>query len=216
MRKKTQRQDERRGQPGPVGLETIIPRIGKTPRARLAWAVNLVHRDLKSLTPGDYENLRLELAAFLYRPIPDRYFRHLKAHLGELPSRPLEPVPWPEVPDILHRIREVIECVVRREPFSALENAGTLRLIWNQHERRWFHVFITQDSLADQAADTLWPLIVAWGHLVRTCPAPKKRGKPGEACGAWFVAKRPNQLFCTSMCQSRASTRAKRNREREG
>ena len=45
---------------------------------------------------------------------------------------------------------------------------------------------------------------------MRTCPAPKIRGKAGETCDLPFHPKRPNQVYCSATCQSRANTRASR------
>jgi len=45
---------------------------------------------------------------------------------------------------------------------------------------------------------------------VKECPAPLARGAKDERCGRWFLAGRPNQIYCSPRCQSRATTRAAR------
>ena len=45
-------------------FEFILPRIGETKKERLAWVVRVVQREPRELIPGDWDNLRLELAAF--------------------------------------------------------------------------------------------------------------------------------------------------------
>src|SRR5262245_24169824 len=75
-------------------FDVIVPRIGRSTQERLEWVVDLVQRK-EELTPGDRENLRLELAALieLGRPLPSWYLQRLRRHIGKLPKSALEPVP---------------------------------------------------------------------------------------------------------------------------
>ena len=71
--------------------------------------------------------------------------------------------------------------------------------------RRWDGV---EFGWPGRAAQTLGDLIEKEGSFLKECPAPLPRDE--EACGVWFVAKRPKQEYCSATCQSRASTRAAR------
>jgi hypothetical protein len=50
--------------------------------------------------------------------------------------------------------------------------------------------------------------IQEYGHLIKKCPAQAIRAAKGETCGKWFLAKRPNQDYCSATCVSRKTTRA--------
>ena len=44
---------------------------------------------------------------------------------------------------------------------------------------------------------------------VKKCPALKSRSK--ELCGTWFMASRPDQVYCSARCLSRMTSRNYRN-----
>lgn len=189
-RKGARRATEKGGYP-----RTALPRqFGwRTLRDRLAWAVALVQREPREMTPGDRENLRLGLWAFpIYLP-SDR--------IGLLPPDEQE------VREILKRFGDMIAKAARREE---IERRGKPPLIlsWNSQTGRYTELARLADP--DACERTLWILLREYGHLVKDCPAPAVRAKAGETCGVRFVAKRPNQDYCSATCQSRASTRAAR------
>jgi len=117
--------------------------------------------------------------------------------------------------DILERMREVIARAVKREPVLLREtrSSETVGLVWFAERSTWVPTSSLGGSMnqADHAALALGDLLREAGALLKECPAPASRSKQGETCGVWFVAKRPNQEYCSAVCQSRASTRAKRS-----
>ena len=193
-------------------FDAIVPRIGRSTQERLEWIVAVVQRK-EELTPGDRENLRLELAAFTWlgNPLPAWYLQRLRRHIGKVPKSHLGPVPADAIPLILERLRRNIGFVVKQTPHYPFDKNAQLWRAWDEHTGKWSAVlFRWEADWRDAAAEALDRLIAAHGHLVKECPAPAVRGKVDEICGRWFVAKRPNQDYCSATCQSRASTRAAR------
>lgn len=191
--------------------EVALDRIGRTPRERLAWVVSLAEKAPKDFLPGDWENLRLELAVFCSYGPSGFYEAGLAARGGEIVRPSVE-----EAKQLHTMLGEMILLAIQRkriplgsvtrEPVVSWDNRGK-RFLWAEvpYRKGW--------SL--RAKEVLAALLVDFGHLVKECPAPAPRGQEGEACGTWFVAGRPNQDYCTPQCRSRATTRMYRGRKRE-
>lgn len=201
-------------------VEFVHRRIGTTPRDRLAWVVGLVQRNPKEMTPGDRENLGLELAGFY----------HFEARAKGEPYIYSDE----EVQEVLRAFGVVIERAVQRERISVggimqeVEKAFAgkggrpqhphrpgdiltdLAVVWDDQGGRFIPWEAEVAAWTTRAVRALVRLIMGYGHLVKECPAPAPRGEEGETCGTWFVAKRPNQEYCSATCQSRATTRANR------
>jgi len=106
-------------------------------------------------------------------------------------------------------IGEIIQRAVRRENITTGLAKIEATLWWDVKAGRFWAWEV--DEHADWkllATRALGLLIAEYGHLLKECPSPPKRGKAGEICGTWFVARRVNQEYCSAVCQSRASTRA--------
>ncbi len=194
-------------------LEQFLSRISREPRDRLAWVVTLVQRGTGAMTRGDRANLQGELAAFLSLGVMGLARESLRP--GATWSKALRKIsvvtPLPDdIPGILMQVKRMIGPVVKRQRILLEERTGPIELLWNTAFGRWYPCDNRKLNMADLAAHALTPLILDYGHLVKECPAPGVRAKSGETCGLWFVAKRPNQDYCSATCQSRASTRAKR------
>lgn len=190
--------------------EYVSRRIGTAPRDRLAWVVRIVQQNPTEWTPGDRENLKLELAGFY----------HSESRAQGMPYYPADD----EVKETLQAFRKAIERAVHRERISAGEIIGEiigrrfragevltfLSAVWDASAGRFVAWDGDTAEWPTRVMFTLVRLLVEWGHLVKECPAPASRGREGEACGVWFVANRPTQEYCSGTCQSRASTRAVR------
>ncbi|MBI4537171.1 MAG: hypothetical protein HY712_04350 [candidate division NC10 bacterium] len=191
-------------------IDLVDRRVGTTPRERLAWVVAAVQRQPKDMTPGDRQNLRVEMAGFY----------HFETHAQGTPYIPTEE----EAQEALRAFGQAIQRAVRRERISAGEiiteatgrrvRAGELvsdlAAVWDSGAGRFVAWDCTTAEWPTRATFALVRLIVESGHLLKECPAPASRGKEGEMCGVWFVANRPTQEYCSGTCQSRASTRAAR------
>jgi hypothetical protein len=106
----------------------------------------------------------------------------------------------------------MIECAIKRQEIDLGSQSLHERVFWSRADER----FELDQDLADRPAwfvrahRLLGLLIAKKGHLLRACPAPAPRSQPKASCGQWFLAKRPNQAYCSASCQSRATTRASR------
>jgi hypothetical protein len=194
-------------------LTLVQKRVGTTPRERLAWAVRAVQRSRKEQTPGDWDNLCTELAEFASE---DGMIRSALDWGGAAEKRKEWGQPnREEALAMLTRMGEMIEATVRRQPVRVGTVHGTLFLyrINVRFENRPLAVWVPRwDGVkfdwTERAAHILGGLIRMTGSLLKECPAPLPRDE--EACGVWFVARRPKQEYCSATCQTRASTRAAR------
>lgn len=113
-----------------------------------------------------------------------------------------------DVKEIRTRFGWIIEQAVRRKQAPIRGIRAMVYLWWDG--KRFRYGEDSDPGWADRAAQTLADLLEEHGHLLKECPALAPRAEAGETCGLWFVAKRPNQEYCSATCQSRASTRAAR------
>jgi hypothetical protein len=178
-------------------LAKIQGRVGDTPVQRLRWAVEFAQRDLDGLSDGDWANLRSELAAFDSWVIPldqvtSRRARKALRDGTEPPDADPRGFALPSERDV-RAIQDGVRLTVR----MLLDTDETVI------EPAKVSFVITRDSRRSWLFRLPGP---AWGGLalalVRECPEPK--------CRRWFVASRTNQWFCSTRCQTRASTRAYR------
>ena len=197
-----------------AGLHQIMLRIGRDARERLEWVVNLVQKNPAEMTEGDRDNVGVELAAFIHlgNPLPKEYADRLRAYGVEVGKGKikLSPIEANDIAPVLERLRRNIKHVVKRENHYPADKSGQVWRMWNEPLNKWEAVSLRDSSEADSAAFALDRLVGEVGHLAKECPAPAVRAKSDEVCGRWFVAKRPTQDYCSSTCQSRASTRAAR------
>ncbi len=185
-------------------------RVGTTPAQRLDWAIRLGSRDLNTLTPGDWANLRLELTAFADVLIRQRRDQR-KMREGRSGAALFSHA---EVREVHREFSRIIGRLLRADSVTVGTYEITLSL------ERWpaseagssssVRLTTTFPPGTTRATHVLAHLLGIYGHLVKECPAPALRRAPDERCGRWFLARRPNQVYCGARCQSRATTRASR------
>ncbi len=200
---------------GPAVLATLR-RIGFTPRDRLAWLVNVVQKRFEDLPPGERNDLRLAVVLYVMND-PSRQPRESKAEFATYRYEGQDSPTDEEVRDTLTHFEGVLRDVARREKLTSPSRGRESEyLSWNEQAGRYVYGEVYSKRTWKEAVRfALWRQLVEYGHLVKECRAPRRRGKPGEVCGLLFVAKRPNQDFCSSTCRGRAGVRAVRARKRE-
>lgn len=203
------------GEMGPAVLATLR-RIGFTPRDCLMWLVEVVQKRFADLPPGEREDLRLALVLYVSTD-PARksgdFSAEFTTYRREAQNFPTDA----EVQEILVHFEGVLRAVARRERLTAPSRRRESEyLAWNDKAERYSYGEVySKRTWKEGVRFTLWRQLENCGHLVKECRAPRRRGKPGEVCGLLFVAKRPNQDFCSSTCRGRAGVRAVRARKRE-
>lgn len=194
-------------------LQLCAPRVGSTPQDRLRWALGHVEVPLSERTPGDIENLRMEIVYFIHarRPVRPVFSGVLVADDKGTVDAPSDR----EVAQILEVFDGLLKAALHRETVSVATVKLFRFLVWDPSSEE----FVARETPKDEET---WLLSSRWllgqdiekaGHLVKTCPAPAPRREPGDTCGRTFVAKRPNQTYCSATCQTRASTYATRRGE---
>ncbi len=194
-------------------LQDAYSRVPADPRRRLEWVVDLVGNvGRMPKDEDDSRKQRAEMYSFL-------------AAAGLAPIEPSEGPLWGDRVDAILNPRpenlgyvrrfhnatlktwqQMIQCALNREPVSVVRGGSDTVLIWSPTGKRFVEETRYLQEYQVAAARALGKLLVDYGHLVKECPAPKLRGQPGETCETWFVASRPNKLYCSSACQSRATT----------
>ncbi len=174
-------------------IEAAGQRIEAENGGRVGWVLRFAQKDLRTLTAGDWYNLRLELAAFI---LP---FQETKEDVT-LPSRH-------EVRQIHQRFRAVLSELIR---VGRVKIGGYRSIELIRDQTGATSILIQPSSSASPTQPYLLYLSILLFErrdLVKACPAPAPRGARGESCGQWFLARRPNQVYCSRRCQTRASTR---------
>ncbi len=194
---------------GDRAFSLYAQRVGDTPREHLQWALRHVETPPGQRTPGDRENLRMEIAALIARrPVPPIYSGVL---MGD--DKGLDAPSDDEVVQILGAFNEMLTAALNREKVPVATVKLSRFLSWHPASER----FVPDERVKD--IEDTWLLSARWligqdiekaGHLLKECPAHAPRGEPGETCKTLFVAKRPNQTYCSGTCQTRAATRAYR------
>jgi len=188
-------------------------RVGMTPRARLQWALDFARRDLATLTTFDWENLRREIMAFDIFLIPydqaatARPAQRLEESVRVPATFPLQPVPLPNREKLQRShddFQQYISPLIQKKEVKIPLGGSTVYVLPTPvHGRTFFHV----QNRGPLGLTTLAHLLGAFAPLVRACAE--------QQCGRWFVAGRLNQHYCSPRCQSRATSRVHRQRERK-
>ncbi len=203
------RAEDTRERVHPREISQVESRVGTTPAARLQWALNLAQLELADLTSFDLENLRRELVAFDCWVIPhdqvwSRRVPKALAQAARHPDlHPDAPVPLPSLAEVRQTQRAVWN-VVRTLLDSGEVQIGPMRasfVIFRDPKGRWEY-FYRNPGTHSWGGFTFANLLGGLASLVRECPEPK--------CRRWFVASRANQWYCSTRCQTRATTRAHR------
>ena len=188
-------------------------------RAHMEWVLEIAQLDQSKMTTPDWSNLRLEITAFCLFVGQSAQFAGLTIPLDSLPTS--EHAGKLVIPTnssakkILNIFQPVAEDVFLRKSISLGNIQKKPVLHWSDKNNRYVHSKITHIGWEDQAKDCLDSLIIEFGHLVKRCEAPKSR-KKSDTCSIIFLARRPNQVYCSSNCQNRATTRTSRARDKEG
>jgi hypothetical protein len=181
----------------PISHDALAPyreRIGLRPRDRLTWALQLAQRPADGLTPGDWENVRGEIAAAL-----------------EAAGYQDEAVQSVRLPDLeeARAIREGLATFFVRllhgEEIRPLPSQRRPVYRFNRGSGLWQRWELGRPDSVDALLERLVPV---YGHLIRECAAPRVRGASGQRCSVWFVATRSYQTFCSARCHNRAGARA--------
>ncbi len=207
---------------GERAMEIYYANVGSSPRQNMEWALSRVEKNPSEYTPGALQDLLQEIAVFcrFKSKVPGQ-----GAISGGSDDEAIDAPTEAEAREVLDIFLEMLGKAIRRERI----HAGTLKIreevfwwIWPKSSlalgpKRDQYMLSSRvvDAVEwkDLARRAIAHAIVQAGHLLKECPAPAPRGDAGEVCGNWFVAKRPNQEYCSATCQTRASTRAARKAE---
>ena len=204
--------------------ESLIRRVGRTRIKRLEWAINFAQVEFEKLTPGDYDNLRLELSAFI----------NLGDHGDIAPSfvppegEALTVVSSKIVHTVNRSFRRILDSFENKQcaelgPFKigySLTLAGWVAGEVKRRGKRQIDAAVEEFFDRRQQQRLLYGdrdqvALLTFGQLLDQFISGVRRCLD-ETCGRWFVAWRSNQEYCTRTCKSRAATRAKRVRDRIG
>ncbi len=190
-----------------AAMAEAMRRVGRGHKERLQWLLDFAQRELGHLTPGDWQNLRLELPAFATSPVA---WERLRATLDRISLPQTSVVPAlteAEITDLQGEVRGLLDRLYRH----GRTEIGPLSLSYRISGREDASAFTIPGVLPGSPGDfrsrvlqTLAELLVGYGDLLQVCPE--------EKCGRWFVAGRPKQVYCSLLCQSRAKTRQYRER----
>jgi hypothetical protein len=164
----------------------------QTPRERLEWAIRFAESDLDRFRPGDWLNLRHDLATFLeakWAPIaipepkglPDAALRELQGDVRALLGQVAPP---------------------RRFKVRSVEIQGPLLLNVLAGPPAWLRSI---SHPRDAVLLSLGLLLAADPGAVRRCPEP--------ACQRLFYRVR-RQVYCSTPCVKRANKREERHAQR--
>jgi hypothetical protein len=192
--------------PAFIAAYNSLPREG--PR-RLEWAVKLVEQ--KASLPKIAGDERQKIVDQIYALIASLGRALAGGSEGtELYRRTRPAERWPEA--VLKRWDVMIRSALNREKILVIDQKAGL--IWWPSKNRFIDWVEHEgfDYLGDAAALAMRDLLLRHGHLLKQCPAPALKGKRGEKCETVFVASRPNKNYCSTQCQTRATTTSARER----
>ncbi len=202
---------------GPPDVDAAQPRVGRTPMERLEWAVRFAQADLNGLSRGDWLNLRLELTAFGGILIRE-HDRHSQFRLQERRTSAAreDPIVYAErdVGELHGEFARIVGRLLQNDSVTVGSYQVTLTVerwpVAATNVGRPVRLRTSFPPGTSRATHVLAHLLGMYGHLLKQCPAPLARGARDDRCGRWFLARRPNQVYCGARCQSRATTRASR------
>ena len=190
-----------------AAMAEAMRRVGRGHKERLQWLLDFAQRELGHLTPGDWQNLRLELPAFATSPVA---WERLWATLDRISLPQTSVVPAlteAEITDLQGEVRGLLDRLYRHGTSSV----GPLSVTYRLSRQKGAPAFTIPGVLPASPGDfrsrvlqTLAEILLGYGDLLQVCPEAK--------CGRWFVAGRPKQVYCSLLCQSRAKTRQYRQR----
>jgi len=187
----------------PALIESLN-RLPDDPRLRLAWVVDLVEKPkVWPKEPEEREKLKTDIYTFVARDgltVVSGIGPYVKTH-------PAEKVATVILNDWFNMIRSAL----KREKIHVAD--AETSLMWWPPKKRYIERTDYPDYYEVAAVRAIAKLLIQYGHLIKQCPAPALRGRKGETCETVFVASRPNEIYCSSTCQSRKTTAASRERK---
>ncbi len=163
----------------------------KSKEDRVQWAVDFAQTNLVSLSPGRLHDLQTELAAIIGTPA--------KAGQCDLFSAQ-------ELQDVqAHFVGYLRELAGKGKGKVGRINAN----VWVEWQGDTYGLRfdwpLPKPASPERAAFHLAMLLGHAKNKVRECQAPKAWGEEGESCSRLFIG-RPNQVYCSALCQNRAGT----------
>lgn len=206
-------------------------RIGVDPIERLEWALRFAETDDTQLTAADRDIERWQLALFAGTPIfwwdrlPTNYqlLREKFGHCRRIGAWKM-PVPDDELVGSVRKKFQQILSTLRGEGFYAIKlNVSYVIQLGDPtqfREPKDFHpplyfdedldklsrgMLVRAGELGDEAKFKFAELLAGHHGALRICGEPK--------CQRWFVSRNSLQTYCGPACQSRATSRALRERK---
>jgi len=216
-------------------VETALGKVGPLQSARLEWALRFCQlENLSSLTPGDRENLQLELAVFAFVAwMPDHgggKGRTLTERFALTGEESYWPIPsWQAVEGAYatgHKLLSDLATYRRAEigPFEMRVEVfhPPVHPKWKKQDREFFgsldeiEKFYCRENI--EGYDDLEPnYLIKFPYLLAQLLGrfAVNVGRCAEKeCGRWFVALRVTRKFCSDRCKSRSAVRVMRARQR--
>jgi hypothetical protein len=183
-------------------------RMGMSREAKVKWAIGFAGTDLTTITGADWVNFQLQLAAFT-TPIVKimKYAKDsekLPLSRGSFPSK-----------DEIERVHAQFNSLLNSfEGYGEIsfEYGGetpikTSVYLWQAEDGTYSISYEARDFVV-KAMIVLTQLLADHGQRVRTCPEER------HGCGKRFLTSRSDQIYCSTTCVSRATTRNRRERLR--
>lgn len=167
----------------PREFEGAKDKVGRTARARLAWALQFAQQDPGELTAGDLLNDRVRLHAF--------------NHHRDVWDSPVELFCLPNAAAVAMARRELANILLPRKPGAEFRTGRievTYEVSWASADGPPVVGFMDQTG---GAVRRFIELLNEYGTELRRCQDPK--------CRHWFIG-RPNKQFCSTTCLSRTTT----------
>jgi len=175
----------------------------------MEWVLRVSQKNPEKMTGPDWSNFALEISVFsslVNKNISRELRRQITAGANPRVSEDeAEGILW----DFNYATRSILSHEVVR---CGSITRGT-NLLWDEKDGRFWLEPYSYSSWKDAAKESLLDLLVEFGHWVKICKAPMPHGGD-DLCGEIFLARRPNQVYCSSNCQNRATTRTSRERQK--
>ena len=198
---------QRKPKRGNQQIMNAVLAVGSTIDARWEWFVGLCERDLSELTAAESAAFAAEVDVFSLIVVED----------AKGPVRHEPPAPT-DLPAIQRVAREILRHLRRGNEIPGwlyFKNARTWPALWVSRGREPGEMIVSSMVHSEAAVDMFTAAAIS--TLVRLNR--KLRLCLDAQCGKPFVAKRSNQRYCSTRCQSRTGfanwvERAKGGREK--
>ncbi len=223
-----------------VQIERFQLRVGVGPDERLQWAFNFAKADLDSLTPGDWDNLKLEMLVFaitlvLWDEFPAVKRKRLRPQFGrdKQSKEKIEVRGIPTENDLreiqVEFCKHLGNLRTKGEFLIPLDNAQFRVTVDAFHPdgglTRKLHKFgymydtpfyygISKHPLGAHTSIKITitqRCLLRFGQLILHF---QEKLKICSECESWFVAQRKTQLYCSKKCQLRVASRTFRGRKK--